>query len=84
MNYCEKIPSKTSALVLSGKPVKVDCLGLEATVYAKDSDIYIKCFAETSNDDAFILGAGSCINLCGSFWLDAQNAEARILFCRVL
>ncbi len=84
MNYCEKIPVKTRRIVLSGVPERVDCEGLEVTVLAKGSDVYLKADETVSNENAFIIENGKTVTLCGSFVLSGTSAEARLLYCKVI
>ena len=84
MNYCERIPVKTKKITLSGEDVKIDCEGLEVSVYADGPDIYLKSTVDTSTEDAYIIKSGNSITLCGSFVLNATQANARLLYCKVI
>lgn len=84
MNYCERIPVKTKKITLSGENVKIDCEGLEVTVYAESGDIYLKSTQVTPDEEAFIIKSGSAITLCGSFILSSAQAVARLLYCKVI
>ena len=59
MNYCERIPVKTKKINLSGENVKIDCEGLEVTVYAESGDVYLKSTQVTPDEEAFIIKSGS-------------------------
>ena len=82
--YYERIPVKTAAVTLAGKAVKVDTSGLEATVFAKKSDVFIKANESVSDAQAFVLAAGSSVSLGGTFFLKAEEADVRLLFCKLL
>lgn len=84
MNYCERIPVKTRKVSLSGTAEKIDCEGLEVTVFADGGDIYVKANSETPDDNAYILKSGTSITLCGQFVLSANNVSARLLYCKVI
>ncbi len=84
MNYCERIPVKTKKITLSGEDVKIDCEGLEVSVYADGADVYLKSSAETADEDAYLIKSGNSITLCGSFVVSGTNAKARLLYCKVI
>lgn len=84
MNYCEKIPVKTRRIALSGNSERVDCEGLEVTVLAKGSDVYLKADESVNDENAFIIENGNTVTLCGSFVLSGVSAEARLLYCKVI
>lgn len=84
MKFCERIPVKTKAVSLSGGAVAVDAEGLEVTVYAKDTDVYLKTAAAVSDAEAFVIPQGSLLTLDGGFVLSAASGEARLLYCRLL
>ena len=72
------------AVTLAGKAVKVDTAGLEATVFAKKSDVFIKANESVPDAQAFVLAAGSSVSLGGTFFLKAEEADVRLLFCKLL
>ncbi len=82
--YYERIPVKTAAITLAGKAVKVDTAGLEATVLAKDANVFIKANESVSDADAFVLASGTSVRLCGTFFVKAEEADVRLLFCKLL
>lgn len=82
--YYERIPVKTAAITLAGKAVKVDTAGLEATVLAKDANVFIKANESVSDSDAFVLASGTSVRLCGTFFVKAEEADVRLLFCKLL
>ena len=75
---------KTAAITLAGKAVKVDTAGLEATVFAKGADVLIKANESVSDADAFVLASGTSVRLCGTFFVKAEEADVRLLFCKLL
>ena len=84
MNYFEKIPAKTQAVVLNGKDVKIDTEGMEATVVSSVGTSYIKVSDSTDNADGFVLEKGQSITLNGKFYIGGDSAEVRILYCRII
>ena len=84
MNYCERIPVKTRKVTLSGTAEKIECEGLEVTVFAESGDVYIKANAETPDSESYILKTGTSITLCGAFVLNASTSSARLLYCKVI
>ena len=84
MTNCERIPLKTEGIAFSGKQVFIDCFGLEATIYAEDTDVLIKVNQAVNDEDAFILKNGETITFSGSFYLKADGGNARIVYCKTL
>ena len=84
MNCFEKLPVKTETVALSGKDVRIDAAGLEATLYAADGDAYIKANPGVKNEDAFVIKNGTYFTLNGAFYIGGDNAVVRILYCRTV
>ena len=84
MNYFERIPAKTEAVSLTGANVKIDTEGMEAVIVCREGTAYIKALGNVKDTDAFALEKGHSISLNGSFYLGGDNADVRILYCRII
>ena len=84
MNFYEKIPVKTKAFDLAGENVEIDTEGLESTLYVNDGTVFIKARPEVSDENAFVLQKGASITLNGLFYLSGNDANVRVLYCRVI
>lgn len=82
----ERIPGENRGHhACQGKAENVDTAGLEANrVLAKDANVFIKANESVSDADAFVLASGTSVRLCGTFFVKAEEADVRLLFCKLL
>ena len=81
--FYERIPVKTQAVSLTGESVEVDAAGLEVTLYAAN-DIFIKANESVPDENAYLLTAGNTAKLSGRFFIKADEADVRLLYCKLL
>lgn len=84
MNYFEKIPVTTQSITFLANEQTIDTTGLEATIFAKRGDVFLKTVEDIDNSEAFVIKEGTYFTLCGRFILASADAEVRILYCKIM
>jgi hypothetical protein len=84
MNYSEKLVVKTQRKQLEGEFALIEANGYEATVTSASGTVYIAGTTANTEEEMFPVLEGERISLCGSFYIYSQNADVRILYCKIL